>query len=75
MTQEALFELANLYFKRYTEEQRRDIRRDFQIQANKKTAKNWATAESHETPELHYLVREEFFRFFAYRQQISMEGL
>lgn len=73
MTKEALIELANLYFKKYTEEERSEIRRDFQTQADKKTAKNWTTAESHETPELHYLVREEFFRFFAYRQQIVIE--
>lgn len=71
MTKEALLELANLYFKKYTEDERREIRRDFQAQIDKTTAKNWAIAESHETPELHYLVREEFFRFFAYRQQIS----
>lgn len=73
MTKEALIELANFYFKRHSEEERREIRQDFQAQADKKTAKNWATAESHETPELHYLVREDFFRFFAYRQQIVID--
>jgi hypothetical protein len=72
MTDEQIVELAHLYFKKYSENERQEIRLDFQIHATKKMAKNWATALSHEPPELYYLVREDFFRFFAHRQQISL---
>jgi hypothetical protein len=72
MRDEDITYLANIYFKKYSEIDKKAIRLDFQIQATKKIAKNWAIAQSNEPPELHYLVREDFFIFFAYRQQISI---
>ena len=73
MNKDAFMELATLYFKRYTEEERREIRIDFLIQADKKTAKAWSMAEKSEIPpELNYLIREKFFRFFMIRQKIGI---
>jgi hypothetical protein len=76
MNQDTLQELANLYFKKYSAQERQEIRIDFQIQADKKAMKKWAHAEeSAEIPELHYTIRDDFFKFFAIRQRISIGDL
>lgn len=73
LNEKQVSELAHIYFTKYTDEEKRELRRDFLIQANTATAKKWAEAEEKsEFPELYYSVREKFFSFVAVRYEINL---